>query len=160
MLMALVAIVTMHEEPYETGEINCLTCILLLSQSALPLRHINASLSHNDQYHHISFIWANFERFNALICSIKLIMGQFRALRSDSTNTPNHHDTTTAAPLNNKHYRQTKHKDQRACKPCYNQRTGRSFGWAVDVVVRHKIACAFYGLTGTGNNERTASNES
>ncbi|HHX8522636.1 TPA: hypothetical protein ACVO3F_004216, partial [Vibrio diabolicus] len=27
-------------------------------------------------------------------------------------------------------------------------------------VGRHKIACAFYGLTGTGNNERTASGES
>lgn len=37
---------------------------------------------------------------------------------------------------------------------------GRSIGWAGDVVVRHKIACAFYGLAGTDNNERTASAES
>ena len=48
----------------------------LMSQSALPLRNINAPLSHNHQYHHISFIWVNFERFDGAICSIKLIMGQ------------------------------------------------------------------------------------
>ncbi|MCX8925887.1 hypothetical protein NOL32_24475, partial [Vibrio parahaemolyticus] len=47
-------------------------------RSALPLRYINAPLSHNHQYHHISFIWVYFERFDALICLIKLIMGQNR----------------------------------------------------------------------------------
>ena len=51
-------------------------------------------------------------------------------------------------------------KNERIYEPCDNQRTGRSIGWAGDVVGRHKIACAFYGLTGTGNNKRTASAES
>lgn len=35
------------------------------------------------------------------------------------------------------------------------QRNGAQHGWAGDVVVHHKTACAFYGLPGTGKRKRT-----
>ncbi|MFZ3507111.1 hypothetical protein [Vibrio harveyi] len=53
-----------------------------------------------------------------------------------------------------------KHRASHELHAAWSKKAGRSIGWAGDVVVRHKIACAFYGLTDTGNNERTASGES
>ncbi|CAH7250916.1 hypothetical protein VCHA54P496_350015 [Vibrio chagasii] len=46
---------------------------------------------------------------------------------------------------------QLKQLEQQRPQRLLNQRTGRSSGWAGDVVGHHKTACAFYGLAETGN---------
>lgn len=51
-----------------------------------------------------------------------------------------------------------KHKNLPQTLRSLCQRTGRSIGWAGDVVGAHKTTSVFYGLTGTGNKKTAASN--